>query len=344
MLSGNVVTIGIPIYKSVKYIERTLLSALEQTYQNIEYLLIDDCGKDGSMEIVNRLTHTHSRGKNIRTVSNRSNMGIGYCRNLIIKEAQGDFLYFLDSDDIIEPFTIQLLVDHIVRKQVQVVYASYDVIDYANKHIVRFFRKPNMFFDNNDSFAEYVFNNISVFQTMACNCLIEIGFLRGTGIRFLKVNYWEDLAFTCELITKVNRAFLIPDITYHYNCHPASLSNYEERSFIEKKEILNNIYILEYLKDLSSSLLKKAYLPYFCAYLETISVYLVYHIMLNRQKIKPVFYCYEIKKLLKYPVRLCVIFGFNHKLLLNLLLWFLGVMPPLFSIVIIRLYFALRKR
>ena len=124
------ITIGIPIYNKEKYIALTLETALAQTYENIEILVLDDCGTDGSMDIVREFQQTHPRGKDIRIVSQPHNMGIGEARNRIIEEAQGKYLFFLDADDTIIPDTIEGLVNVAKEYDAQVVMASYDKIDY----------------------------------------------------------------------------------------------------------------------------------------------------------------------------------------------------------------------
>ena len=62
------VTIGIPVYKSADYIRRSLESALNQTYSSIEFLMIDDGGADGSMDIIEQLKAEHQRGGDIRII------------------------------------------------------------------------------------------------------------------------------------------------------------------------------------------------------------------------------------------------------------------------------------
>lgn len=109
-----IVTIGIPVYKAVDFIDNTLESALNQTFESIEYLVIDDCGNDGSIDIVERLQKEHPRGRDIRILYNNSNFGVGMTRNRILDEAQGQYLYFLDSDDLIEPDTISCLVENAI--------------------------------------------------------------------------------------------------------------------------------------------------------------------------------------------------------------------------------------
>ena len=69
------VTIGIPVYRAAGYIEKTMESALSQTFPSIEFLVLDDCGGDGSMDVVERLQKEHPRGKDIRILRHEKNYG-----------------------------------------------------------------------------------------------------------------------------------------------------------------------------------------------------------------------------------------------------------------------------
>ena len=89
------VTIGIPAYKAVDYIEKTMESALNQTFGNIEYLVVDDYGNDGTIDVVERLQKEHQRGKDIRILHNKQNLGVGKTRNIILEQARGEYLFFL---------------------------------------------------------------------------------------------------------------------------------------------------------------------------------------------------------------------------------------------------------
>ena len=123
------VTIGIPAFKAVDYIEKTMESALNQTFVSIEYLVVDDCGNDGTIEIVERLQKEHLRGKDIRILYNNQNLGVGKTRNVILEQAKGDYLYFLDSDDIMEPDAIEKMMIAAPEYQAQSVYGSWIRVD-----------------------------------------------------------------------------------------------------------------------------------------------------------------------------------------------------------------------
>lgn len=124
-MKNYAVTIGIPVYNVEKYIRLTMDSALAQTFNDIEFLVIDDCGTDSSIDIVREYQQTHPRGKDIRIVRQPKNGGIGEARNRIVDEAQGTYLYYLDGDDAIEPNTIELLYEKAKAFDADMVYGSY---------------------------------------------------------------------------------------------------------------------------------------------------------------------------------------------------------------------------
>lgn len=337
------VTIGIPVYKSVDYIENTMLSALSQTFQDIEFLIVDDCGADGSIEKVYQFQQQHPRGNVLRILHNETNRGVGFSRNRIIEEAQGRFLYFMDSDDYIEPDTIQKLYGAIITNNAQVAYGSYEIVDGINNGKTQIYQKPQMVFSSEDELAKYAFEHIQQFHVSTCNQLIDISFLRSSGVRFPDVSYWEDMAFTTELVTKVTNAVLLPDITYHYIAHKNSLSHYQNRDVIKKTELLENISVLNHLKEMSMSLDDKTYLPYLCLNLEINSFYVICHIVRKSKIIFPEFSSKELRKILWHPMSIKQLIKFHHKRVANLFFLFLSVLPISLFIIAIKLLGKLKR-
>lgn len=325
------VTIGIPVYQSVDFIQATMSSALNQTFSNVEYLIVDDCGNDGSMDIIKQLQKQHPRGKAIRVLHNEQNSGVGVSRNRIIDEAQGKYLYFMDSDDLIEPNTIELLLKSIKSNQAQIAYGSYEIIDKVNGTSTEVYQKDNVVLSGQEELANYAFRNISIFHVSVCNFLVDVSFLRHTGVRFIDARYWEDMAFTTELITKVNNAVLLSDITYHYLRRPNSLSHYQSREQLDKREIENNISVIHGLKAKVKDLDARSYIPYLCYNLEMNSFYIVCHVLKHKAQILPVFTPHELQAAVRHPLSLRSVLSFHDKKLSNLCFWLLGRMPlPLF--------------
>lgn len=337
------VTVGIPVYRAVDYIKQTMESALCQTYPSIEYLVLDDCGNDGSMAIVEEFIVNHPRGKHIRVLKHDHNLGIGIARNRLLHDARGKYFFFLDSDDIIESDTIEIMVAFAQKYELEVVYGSWERVDYVNHSPSQTFLYPYMKFLYSDGLANYVFMNYSSFRISVCNCLMNLSFLRTSNMRFLDSIYWEDLVFTYEMATKVSRAILLPNITYHYICRPNSLSHYQDREQLQKNEILSNVETINFLKRKCILFKDKSYLPYLCCNLEKNSFYIVCHILGNFKRIFPRITTKELHSILRHPVCVNEIIGFSHKKIENLSFWLLGVMPILMVIPLIFLWGKFKK-
>ena len=329
------VTVGIPVYKAVDYIEATMESALAQSYPDIEFLVIDDCGDDGSIAVVERLQKEHPRGKAIRLLRNKCNLGVGPSRNRIIDEANGKYLYFLDSDDVIEPHTIDLLVGAAHGHRAEVVYASFEQIDNVSHSSTKQIVYPPESFEHLGDLACYAFRNYGFFQSSVCNCLIDLHFLRTVKLKFIDAVYWEDMAFTYELVTLVERAALLPDITYHYLCRPNSLSNYQERAHLKRDEVLKNVSTIDYLKWKCRQKTGNSYTPYMCYNLEMNSFYIVSHVLKHRKCIIPEIPDADLHQMMQMPMSFGEILRFRHRLLGNLILWAIVKLPtPLFMLAV----------
>lgn len=337
------VTIGIPVYQSVDYIQDTMNSALNQSFSDIEFLIVDDCGHDGTMDVISHLQTNHLRGKDIRILVNEKNEGVSYSRNRIIDEARGRFLYFMDSDDTIEPNTIQLLYDAIIQHHVQVAYGSYEIIDGIGNSPIERYQKDALVLREEDELAMYAFKNNHIFHVSACNHLINLEFLRQSDVRFIDASYWEDMVYTTELVTKIESAVLLPDITYHYLRRQDSLSHYQDRISYEKSEILKNASILKRLKNKCIALRGKSYLPYHCYNLEMNSFYMVCHIIQKNDRIVPNFTYGEMRMILQHPMTLKDILLFQERIVPNLLFRLIGHLPIFLLIPFIRLIGKLKK-
>ena len=105
------VSIIIPIFNVAPYLTRCLQSIEAQTYQDIECLLIDDCGTDHSLRIAEDFIQNHKGQLTFNIIHHQHNKGLSAARNTGIKAATGDYIYFMDSDDAITPHCIEILTD-----------------------------------------------------------------------------------------------------------------------------------------------------------------------------------------------------------------------------------------
>lgn len=338
------VTIGIPVYNVGKYIHLTMDSALDQTFKNIEFLVLDDCGTDDSIDIVRKYQQTHPRGKDIRIVRQPKNGGLGRARNRIIEEAKGKYLYHLDADDAIAPNTIELLYENAKRYDADIVYGSYERIEEfdgtAKKTIYRY---PHVQFLKENEFANHVYSDYGFLQACTWNFLIKKEIYIKNNIRHKPVNFWEDFSTTIDLPTYINRAVMLPDITYSYYCRYGSLSNFGNRDRIDKAEIQDTIKAMALVKQNSERIKTK---PYFHKRMYKVMMthfYMVCSILKNRKKITPPFTNQEIRDVMISPLTIADTLKMNGWRVRNVLLCILGLLPPKITITIITIIGKYKK-
>ena len=334
---ANDVTIGIPVYRAEQYIANTLNSALNQTYSNIDFLVIDDCSDDRSLEIIQDFQQHHPRGKNIRIIHHEHNQGIGNTRNHLIDEAKTKYFFFLDADDTISENAIQLLHAHAEQYQAELVYGSHELIRFNNNvptttpklYENRKFLKPNEF----SFYVYYLFKGI---QAPVWNILINLKWFRQTKLRFLPINYWEDFSLTLDLPCYSNRVVLLSTITYRYNIHMGSLSNTETKNEIMKTYIEKIIGSIEHVKNNSDKIKEKPCFPGRMAKVMVIDFYLICYILKNKHIIRPSFSNRELRNIMKSPLTFKETFFLKNKRIKNIFFYLLGVLPPFLSIYLIK--------
>lgn len=332
------VTIGIPVYNSEKYLKETLESALSQTFPSIEYLIMDDCSTDTSMAIVQEYQQTHPRGEHIRIVHQPRNMGIGIARNRIIDEAQGQYLYFLDADDIITPDAISLLHENAIQNDAEMVYASHERIEeFDGNHNTTVFQHAKRNFTQENEFANYAYEEYGRLPAPVWNILFRMEVFRKNQLRFADTNFWEDFTFHMDLPSYVTRVSMLPDITYKYICRSGSLSNFQKRTHIDKQEIEKTIASVEHVKANSYRIADKPYFPQRMCKVMLTCFFMVCHIIQKQEYIEPKFTNSELHSLLKSPVPLSKTLSFRKCWSKNLLLCLLGILPSSVSLLLVKL-------
>lgn len=335
------VTIGIPMYNVRTFIERTMESALSQTYPSIEYLIVDDGSNDSSLDVIRKLQVEHPRGNDIHMVNNIENLGPSIARNLIIDKARGSYLYFMDADDLIREDAISLMMTQVKEHGADIVFGSMEKILLTGEKTI--YQYPKMYFHHEDEFAIFSYRRYAGIQASACNFLVRVSIIRENGLSFYKSNYWEDFVFVLDLVTYINRAVLLSDITYTYICRQNSLSNFQKREHIDKEEIFRNIGVAEYLKSGSLRLKEKPYFPHRCYVAVMTDFYIACHILKRRKDIVPPFSDFEIKGLFTHPVSFRQISSFRQARLKNLVLYLIGKLPAPLCVTTIWLMGKIKK-
>ena len=119
----DLITIIVPVYNVEKYIRECIDSLINQTYKNLEIILVDDGSKDKSGEICENYANADSRVK----VIHKENEGLGFARNTGLTVAQGKFVTFIDSDDVADVDLVERLLKGILSLSVILVLEASSV-------------------------------------------------------------------------------------------------------------------------------------------------------------------------------------------------------------------------
>ena len=331
------VTVGMPVYGVENYIQKSLLSVLNQTYKDeFEIITVDDHGPDNSMNIVRDLQKTHPREKSIRILTQPQNMGCWAARNRILEEAQGEYLLLLDSDDYLSEDALEKMLATIEKYQAEVVYGSVEPIPEAGRPTnltEKDIKLPFKLLLGKDELASYANKDLhATLYNFIWNVMFKMDFLKKHKLKFQETRFSDDILFTTDMQPLVERAVLLPDITYYYVLRPGSLSNFQVRKEIKLSEIEQFIHIYTYIKNQAVTLKWKPYYETRCAKAMIYMFYVICGAIKNREKITPALTDKAIRDAMKHPLGLFEILRFKKYKMANLIFWFIGVLPPKLSV------------
>ncbi|MEC3906316.1 glycosyltransferase family 2 protein [Tamlana sp. 2201CG12-4] len=122
----SLVSIVTPMYDSESYISETINTVIHQTYTNWELLLIDDGSKDNTLKVIQPFLEDFP---NITLLKNDENLGAALSRNKGIKAAKGDYIAFLDADDLWKPHKLETQLAFMKKQNCAICFSSYELID-----------------------------------------------------------------------------------------------------------------------------------------------------------------------------------------------------------------------
>ena len=207
------VSVLLPVYNVEPYIEKCCRSLFGQTYDNIEFVFVDDCSTDKSIAILkNALIDFPEREPAVKILRHERNSGQATGRNTALKNAQGEYVVFVDADDWIEKDAIRLLVDKQIETGADIVYGQM-IAHYASHE--EYLLEPHY-----ASKAEMVRHatELTIDHSLCKRlyrkslfCENQIGCVDGW-------DYGEDHYLLPQLYWYANCIERIEDVIYHYNC------------------------------------------------------------------------------------------------------------------------------
>ncbi len=188
------VTLAMPVYNVSKFVETSLRSALNQTYPDIEYIIVDDKSTDDSMNIVRKVINGHPRRDAVRIIDHVVNKGLGDTRNTSIDNARGEYIFFMDSDDVITPDCIERLVGYMKETPVDFIASSRMRKTFGGKLIAEDVYVPAVVHDDGElSVARFRYINNNKILAEVWNKLYNTEFLRRSHVRCLPGVHVEEI-------------------------------------------------------------------------------------------------------------------------------------------------------
>lgn len=235
------VSVIIPVYNVEKYLKRCVDSICNQTYKELEVLLVDDGSDDSSPEICEEYVKVDER----ISVIHKKNGGLSDARNIGVQHATGKFVYFCDSDDYIEPNLIEDCVKKMEEDKSDIVIFDFYRVQEGFLTVC----SANLPTDNAFSLE----NNPGLLLTSpsACNKLFRMDFLKKNRISFPVGKLYEDLGTIPKLYPVAQKISYLDTPYYYYEIRSGSImtTGRYEKSFQDRMDMIHGI--LDYYKDLN---------------------------------------------------------------------------------------------
>ena len=232
------VSIIIPLYNAQRYIKETIKSVLNQSYTNWELIIIDDCSTDNSIKVVNTF-----KNKKIKLIRSEINFGgPARPRNIGLDNANGDYIAFLDSDDVWLYDKLEKQVEHLFGTNSDIVYTLANTID-TNSNIIGKFNNQNIYnkikYFCNDLTISYFSNYINI-NTVLMKKDLKIKFRED---RYLIAV--EDWMFWIEHLYNNKKVVLLKESLINYRIDINSISDRSSDKSYRKVYILYSILFFE---------------------------------------------------------------------------------------------------
>lgn len=203
------ISIIAPMYNLESFIEETIQSVLNQTYQNFELIVVDDRSTDETVAVVN--TFNDAR---IKLIENKTNVGAGQSRNNGIEAATGQFIALLDADDMWYPNKLLAQLNFMTTKDIAFCYTLYDVVDKDSRVYADCGRMP----------AKATYHQILRRNFIRTSTVMFNVSKMGGKVYFPTIRKRQDMLFFLALMKKAGPAHLWSEITCSYRMHPGGIS------------------------------------------------------------------------------------------------------------------------
>jgi len=225
MLPPVSVSIIVPVYNVAPYVGRCVDSVISQTYPHLECIFVDDCGNDNSMEIVRERIANYHGNIRFKILKHERNRGLSAARNTGTVATSGEYIYYLDSDDLITSDCIALLAEPLRERRVDFVLGNY-----ASGGIKSCFLPVKLeagFLCGNEEIRRRAMR--CDWPMMAWNTLFNKEFLSREKLQFLEGLLHEDNLWSFQVGCVAKSMCFVPALTYLYSVRENSITTAKSR-------------------------------------------------------------------------------------------------------------------
>lgn len=231
------VTIAVAVYNNEKYIEATVRSLYEQTMDDLEILLVDDCTPDDSINIAMRILEEYpQRKEQVRVIRHEQNMGIAKTKKDGYLLATGGYIAVIDGDDYIDTRYAELLYQAAIEKNADMAICDFYVCNTTHKNI--FSLVPNGIIGDGENVREDMLNRF-VYQYLWCK-LIRKDIITSNDIMWPQNGIGEDSLLSPEFAYYCTRYAYVKEPLYYYLVHQDSISQLGQKSEGQILDIFNS--------------------------------------------------------------------------------------------------------
>ncbi len=227
----KLISVIVPVYKAERYLGECVDSILNQTYESFELILVDDGSPDNSGKICDEYAKKDERVK----VIHKENGGVSSARNTGIDNAKGEYITFVDSDDVVDRQYLELMYKRIKETKSDMCFCHFDRFDeevYVEyKETIPEFLTIDFDDEKFINFANSFFNLKKNVFGSACRILFKKPIVN--MLRFnTKIKISEDLVFTLNAIFNSRSICSIQNVLYHYRTNFASVGQTYKKNFL----------------------------------------------------------------------------------------------------------------
>lgn len=213
----SLVSIIVPAYNTEKYIQKCIQSVLDQTYEDFEMIIVDDCSTDHSLKMIERYSDPR-----IKVFKNEKNSGPSYSRNRAIGLAKGEFIAILDSDDWWELNRLEMMMNFIHEKGADMLFDDLHYIREGEQEPwTTYYKFKGFAVDKPTQISPeyFVDKDLGILKA-----LIRKDLIVENSISYDEsIKYGEDFLFYLELVTKTTKVWLLKEGYYYYLSREGSL-------------------------------------------------------------------------------------------------------------------------